>query len=569
MLVVFLSCFLSSFSGTKVFALGTKEAPWLISKPEHLLLVNQHPEDHFRVTANLNMVNVNIPTVNIFSGVIDGQGYTVSNWTRANNWIRVNEGTIKNFNFNSLRINLENRAGNVLVYGGQQERPNNGGLLNLNAGTVENIVFNDMALDVDGRYNSDAYTRWANPTTTASVCYDNFPTGVIRGVEVKNLRVTGNSHSAANRNTAGIANYNRGIVEHCIFRGVMETSATSRHAGIVNTNGELNKAPAIVRFCYNFADIITTGWPAGIANENMGLIIYCGNFGDIHYPNNTSGDYGDNRYSAGITSREWGVTHYSFNAGYAPWGIVHWFMGHGVPGRGCYSLNSVRLTPLINSLNNKVYDGTSFLLSNHSEEFFKSQAIIDGLTPGGEKIWGFTSSPLYNYPIHIGTEEIAKDNWSIPYFSLGDNTDLLVDADISVPFGFIWDLVDVSNKNNKTVLRRVENTPHFKGRLAVPVAKDRETDVQSFIWRKERLFGGIISLSEGSVKTIDSRNVLSNLLDQATGIGFESFFVFVKRDRYFENNSLNRQLVDNLLKKGVGFFLMGSNNSPVLNPLFK
>jgi len=62
---------------------GTQSNPYLISTAQHLRSLSLRSVDwskHFRQTANINLNGVSIETMN-FSGVYDGNNFTISNYT--------------------------------------------------------------------------------------------------------------------------------------------------------------------------------------------------------------------------------------------------------------------------------------------------------------------------------------------------------------------------------------------------------------------------------------------------------------------------------------------------------
>ena len=106
---------------------GTPEDPYCISSGEDLVAVGKGLNDqdgrlvgmNFVLTADIDMTGINFTPINSFSGVLDGQGYSIENFTiedptvgtqDANYrvaFIRINTGTVKNLVFRSPRITTQ------------------------------------------------------------------------------------------------------------------------------------------------------------------------------------------------------------------------------------------------------------------------------------------------------------------------------------------------------------------------------------------------------------------------------------------------------------------------------
>lgn len=118
---------------------GTEEAPYLIANETELALLRLEPEAHFRLESNIDILQEWEP-VDVFSGVLDGAGYGISNVSlkytddmRGSAFIVSNKGTIK-----ALTI-----KGDIFSYSDyyQNRGENTAGIVASNGGLIEKCFF--------------------------------------------------------------------------------------------------------------------------------------------------------------------------------------------------------------------------------------------------------------------------------------------------------------------------------------------------------------------------------------------------------------------------------------------
>jgi len=200
-------------------------------------------------------------SANPFTGIFDGNGYTISGLTiNSNNISPVglfgdigSSGIIKNLGLINVNITNNNQYGTA------------GGIVGWNYGIVQN-------------------------------CY---VTGIVTGAEY----------------TGGIVGVNRGTVQNCYVTGIV-TGAES--GGIVGSNWEglvqkcysnvtvtgsmvggivgYNRSNSIVQNCYSMGDVInnsSSGWSGGIVGNNSGPVLNCYSTGSVYGITLTGGIIGN------------------------------------------------------------------------------------------------------------------------------------------------------------------------------------------------------------------------------------------------------------------------------------
>lgn len=100
---------------------------------------------------------------------------------------------------------------------------------------------------------------------------------VQEGAQVRNLTVTGNIRPQGSQNNiGGIAAHNYGLIENCIFNGLI--AGDNSVGGIAGCNEKSGE----IRNCRNIGTILANHSAGGIAGENHGIISDCGNSGQIN-----------------------------------------------------------------------------------------------------------------------------------------------------------------------------------------------------------------------------------------------------------------------------------------------
>lgn len=223
---------LSTLTASAISGDGTEESPFLITNQEELSLVTDFPSSHFKL-ANDIVMNGNIKSLcyesdnQTFTGVFDGNGYTISNLTMNasdTDYISCslfynNSGEIKN-------LNLTISDFTQLVVGGITQH---------NYGTIYNC-------SVGGELCGYEYA--------GGIAYDNY--GVI-----EKCKVDANFLKGMYSDIAGIAVENYAKIEDCYFTGKFSGDSAEKIAGICIENGRGTYYVGNIKNCYvsaNFTD---------------------------------------------------------------------------------------------------------------------------------------------------------------------------------------------------------------------------------------------------------------------------------------------------------------------------
>lgn len=254
--------------GFKLFnsGAGAQENPYIITTAEQLFNVNYYPSSHFKLNNNLNTsifaelsewkpiglasIIHNIPT-SVFSGVLDGNGYTVNTITYTNTtredlaFIHTisASGVVKNLtiNINAINLDVKEFGGvavhnygtiqNVTVTGGVHLRQNRSDIF---VGGV--ATYNYAGAQIIKTVNNATLTSNVNSTTNTTsiggIVYSNAGTIVQAG---NNANITGTSLGGiAYINSHAISqSYNKGTLNSVANVGYLRTIAVG---GIVGRN---------------------------------------------------------------------------------------------------------------------------------------------------------------------------------------------------------------------------------------------------------------------------------------------------------------------------------------------
>lgn len=258
---------------------GTADNPYIITTAKHLFNINYYPSSHFKLNNNLNTgifaelsewkpigvasVVYNIPT-SVFSGTLDGNGYTVNTITYSNT-IRDDlafihtisaSGVVKNLtlNINAVNLDVKEFGGiavhnygtiqNVTVTGGVHVRQNRSDIF---VGGV--ATYNYANAQIIKAVNNATLTSNINSTTNTTsiggIVYSNAGTIVQAG---NNATITGTSMGGiAYINSHAISqSYNKGTLNSVANVGYLRTIAVG---GIVGRN----EGSATVTYSYVLA----------------------------------------------------------------------------------------------------------------------------------------------------------------------------------------------------------------------------------------------------------------------------------------------------------------------------
>jgi len=264
---------------------GTAENPYLIYTAEDMNTIGAHPVDwnkHFKLTADVNLASytethfnrIGDSDTNVFTGVFDGNGHTISNFTYTSatvDYVGIFGSLGNGCNVKNLFVTGVNVTGRTYT----------GGLVGSNRGTITDchITLGDVnGTDLVGGlvgYNGD--------------------TGVIT-----NCNVTGNITGITE--TAGLAGENNGSIAVCYAAGTV--SGTYISGGLAGYNAD---AGSIVN-SYAAGSVNGDSFIGGLVGGNSGTIIDSYAAGSVVGRICTGGLAGD-KWSGGavVTASFWDV----------------------------------------------------------------------------------------------------------------------------------------------------------------------------------------------------------------------------------------------------------------------
>jgi hypothetical protein len=219
---------------------GTEKDPYIIKTSKHLNLVNSFPEMHFKLANDIDLKNKNWKPIEKFSGVLDGNGYTISNLRVEYDDITyrgligtLDGGTVKNLNIKGVYIKGDN-AGAIAGYVMSKNETISGCHVTLTDGSVL------RGTKVGGIVGTSGYSYsmkcFIEDCTVESennnVAINGTNAGGIAGylnhcVSIKNCRVYCNVNGESN--IGGITGYD-GVIENCEYKG--KISGTEYVGGI-------------------------------------------------------------------------------------------------------------------------------------------------------------------------------------------------------------------------------------------------------------------------------------------------------------------------------------------------
>ncbi len=254
---------LSTLTVSAISGEGTETNPFMITNEEELQLVTDFPDAHFKLANDIVMTKkLKRPLCyesenQIFTGVFDGNGYTISevimeisDYSSYAAFINKNEGTIKN-------VNIKNAY--YLGMGGY-------GITYQNSGIIDNC---SISFKYCGGPMSSAGIA-CNNSGTISKCYISGSMYYFNGICRDNTGTISECKISASisTSTGGIAEWNNGTIEKCSFSG--SVNSASSFGGISGTNyGLISKCKVIGDFSNDYSDI------AGICCDNYSVIENC------------------------------------------------------------------------------------------------------------------------------------------------------------------------------------------------------------------------------------------------------------------------------------------------------
>lgn len=187
--------------------LGTAERPYLIKNYDQLVRIKDHLSAHYQFIADIDCAGqaewTSIGSSSAaFSGVLDGNGYTISNLA-GYTLFAYNEGTIKNLTLSGCSITQGSNAVAILV---GENRSN---------GTITNCLITNSTINITYSYNSGDCKH--NVGGFSALNYGNISNCSITNSTVKGYARGGDGHYNVYLNVGGIAasNLSTGNVNSC------------------------------------------------------------------------------------------------------------------------------------------------------------------------------------------------------------------------------------------------------------------------------------------------------------------------------------------------------------------
>ena len=293
---------------------GTAEDPYLISTSKHIINIDYYLDSHFKFISDIPMTETDLATYvkdfviarkenTVFKGVIDGDGYTLSNvrfkFTEADQIALIRNiaagATVKN-----LRVGINSGSGAYRV-------GKFGGITIVNNGSISNVQTLPCTMTGEGQDGELVYYP-SNNQRIAGIAVENngiiedcvnnmlirnssTPTNMntyVAGIVVtnkKNATVirSGNNGELRGAQVGGIAVFNYSLITYCYSKGNLSamglaSSTQAKAAGIViNNMDSTSEGQGEISTCYTIIDkIVVSGYINGQATQ-YGAGIVCDN----------------------------------------------------------------------------------------------------------------------------------------------------------------------------------------------------------------------------------------------------------------------------------------------------
>ena len=209
---------------------GTEESPFIVTDEEELLLVGDFPDCHFRLGNDITLSKAITPLCyysDDFTGVLDGNGYTISNFSTdgvGKNYglVTVNKGTIKNLTVNLTEDDWSYIIGDYDYYGT---------ICGINSGKIENCRINGQ-IQARSAYSTD-YSKGH----LGGICGENTSNGIISFCSVDGVfKLERIIYDGA------VAGQNSGTIEYV---GARYTTQNDSLYGIADSSGLISNSYAI------------------------------------------------------------------------------------------------------------------------------------------------------------------------------------------------------------------------------------------------------------------------------------------------------------------------------------
>ncbi len=301
--------FSSAFAGTYSGGTGEPNDPYLIATAEDMNEIGANPDDwdaHFLLVADINLADYTGTKFNIigyydpynplnnnpFTGVFDGNGYTISNLTYTTTTYNDVFGLFIYVNGSNAEIkDLILIDPNIEAFSSQHS-----GCL---AGLLENGMINDCGIEggsvsgvgVGGLAGYSVKGTISNCYATGRVWGETGPSGGLVAYNfngaISNCYATGDVFGGIGYNGGLVGSNNNGTISNCYATGSV-SGGDSIIGGLVGING------GVISDCYATGNISGYGFLGGLAGGNVGTISNCYAMGDVPGDCYIGGLVGDN-----------------------------------------------------------------------------------------------------------------------------------------------------------------------------------------------------------------------------------------------------------------------------------
>ena len=246
---------------------GTAADPWRVCDSAHLDAVRAHPADRFEMYDDVDLAGVAFEPIPIFSGVFDGGGYTLSNWTYTTAaegvslFVQIDGGHLYDLNVAHFSVSAGPHSSILARTVGV-------------GAVVERIRVTDATLVGSGGFLGGVLGLVNIGGTVSDLFFsgtvtDTSTVGFIGGVmntcygTCTNLVAEGRVDGGLGWKVGGIANFigNDAIISGCAVH--MDVHGGSRVGGVVGIMGQ-----GVIENCYVTGTVSGLHWVGGIVGES-------------------------------------------------------------------------------------------------------------------------------------------------------------------------------------------------------------------------------------------------------------------------------------------------------------
>lgn len=162
-----------------------------------------------------------------------------------------------------------------------------------------------------------------------------------------------------------------------------------------------------------------------------------------------------------------------------------------------------------------------------------------------------------SFSVLVGVGDVASVDILPQYTNIGDNTNLPLTV-----------IVITEKANSLRIVDLKTNTTYYNGPIKdhIDLPLNREGDYQL----QAQLFNLDSTVAKSSIININKVNILNRAINTLNlQNGLQKFLIINEKDRFFEDNSTNRAIVNKIKASSSGTYLIFNDISPVLQPLLE